>query len=394
LRRRPAETNKARRALYFEAEQLLGSGSDEDAEIVAYQRSLRLDTQAPAASTLARVAWALDSLLRFAGVWMCLMTFSVVTALPSIAVKPIDLLLVRLGLLSPFYQLTVLTKRFISLLVIWISGIELDVVGDRSCYLRSGTVTMYSHTSTVDAFIMSCVLPVRQLTVAKAELFLIPFFSWLLTAYGGFAVDRANRDKAVRVLRWVAASMGRGGACDSILIAPEGTRSGTGHLLEFKKGPFYVWDDLRVDVVPLVVFGAFELLPPGQQMNLPGRVVVQVLPPIAAGSAASREEMSRLVRSAMTAALAVEPDLVSAPLPVHVLPRAYLLIALLGWADWRLGKLAYSVCQRLLGSENLSLTHFMLAMTGLAAAVTLLVYVYAVVLVPLLCPRPKAFKKD
>ncbi|KAJ1391005.1 hypothetical protein B484DRAFT_298470, partial [Ochromonadaceae sp. CCMP2298] len=82
----------------------------------------------------------------------------------------------------------------------------------------------------------------------KSELFLIPFFGWCLTAYGGVAIKRGNRDQAVKAL---GAAAGAAGCGDCLAIAPEGTRSKSGQLMAFKKGPFYLWEQLNLPIVPL-----------------------------------------------------------------------------------------------------------------------------------------------
>lgn len=43
-------------------------------------------------------------------------------------------------------------------------------------------------------------------------------------------------------------------------------------LQEFKKGPFYLREDINKNVVPALVFGAYELWPPGRLFALPGKV--------------------------------------------------------------------------------------------------------------------------
>ena len=47
----------------------------------------------------------------------------------------------------------------------------------------------------------------------------------------------------------------------AVAISPEGTRSTSGNLLPFKKGLFYMWEELQAPVVPMLTFGAFDLFP-------------------------------------------------------------------------------------------------------------------------------------
>lgn len=44
-------------------------------------------------------------------------------------------------------------------------------------------------------------------------------------------------------------------------------------LQEFKKGPFYLREDINKNIVPAIVFGAYELWPPGRLFALPGKVL-------------------------------------------------------------------------------------------------------------------------
>ncbi len=63
--------------------------------------------------------------------------------------------------------------------------------------------------------------------------------SWISLAFGGVPVDRNNRDRAVKALKRSTDAAKNEKLC--IAIAPEGTRSLTGHLLPFKKGTFFCW---------------------------------------------------------------------------------------------------------------------------------------------------------
>lgn len=60
----------------------------------------------------------------------------------------------------------------------------------------------------------------------------------------------------------------------TIAIAPEGTRSLTGQLLPYKKGAFYMVEDLKCRVIPLLIYGAYDLYPVGTWVNSSGQITV------------------------------------------------------------------------------------------------------------------------
>lgn len=82
-----------------------------------------------------------------------------------------------------------------------------------------------------------------------------------------------------------------------IVIAPEGTRSKSGQLLPFKKGPFYMWEQLQSPIVPLVFMGTYDLYPVGTTVNMRGKVYVRYLKPILPSEVSSKLEAHRLVCS-------------------------------------------------------------------------------------------------
>ena len=66
----------------------------------------------------------------------------------------------------------------------------------------------------------------------------------------------------------------------SLAVAPEGTRSGTGALLPFNKGPFHMAIHGQVPMVPVVIRNAGEIMTPHSYLINPGTVDVVVLPPV------------------------------------------------------------------------------------------------------------------
>lgn len=99
---------------------------------------------------------------------------------------------------------------------------------------------------------------------------MIPYFGWLSAIFGGIAIERGSPAKAIKSLnsvnahfRFIKNNKDIKLHDTTVGISPEGTRSSTGQLLSFKKGPFHLWEHLKYPpIIPLLVMGAFELMPP------------------------------------------------------------------------------------------------------------------------------------
>lgn len=219
----------------------------------------------------------LDELVRACAVWLCLAVFAVTFALPIILIRPFEDVLITMRLLPGKWALSNMCKWMLAHLLMIMSGVKMNITGasDETFATEKPILVCYTHTSTMDAFIISAAIPVRFAVLAKLELFFIPFFSWLLIAFGGVPVNRSNRNQSVRSLQAAARNLAPG---DAISMAPEGTRSSTGQLLDFKKGAGHLWQQLDARVVPMIIYGAYEMYPPGKQMSIPGHVHVHFLP--------------------------------------------------------------------------------------------------------------------
>jgi len=66
----------------------------------------------------------------------------------------------------------------------------------------------------------------------------------------------------------------------SVLIFPESSRSKTGKLGHFKKGAAYLCVDTKTAAVPILLEGAYDIMPKGAAMPRPGRVLVKIGEPV------------------------------------------------------------------------------------------------------------------
>lgn len=116
--------------------------------------------------------------------------------------------------------------------------------------------------------------------VIKKELFQIPLIGWYMRKSGYLAVDRAGGAKALRrLIRQAGETLAEGRA---LVIYPEGTRSAPGQTRAYHPGVAALYTQLQVPVVPVALnSGLFW----GRRAFLkhPGRITLQILPPIAPG---------------------------------------------------------------------------------------------------------------
>jgi 1-acyl-sn-glycerol-3-phosphate acyltransferase len=141
--------------------------------------------------------------------------------------------------------------------------------------------------------------------VAKKELYRIPVMSHAMRVAGFVELDRKNRQNAINQLKAVGSKLHQS---VSLWIAPEGTRSVTGRMGAFKKGGFYMAEEMGLRILPVAVNGTRDVLPAhGLRVTRGRTVTVRVMPPIdPAPYAGRRDELVERVREAIESGL--EPE--------------------------------------------------------------------------------------
>ncbi|MDO8475082.1 MAG: lysophospholipid acyltransferase family protein [Candidatus Rokubacteria bacterium] len=132
-----------------------------------------------------------------------------------------------------------------------------------------------NHQSILDPPLIGGATRRRIYFLAKAELFRIPVFGWLLRALHARPVRREGSDP--RALRTAALLLEEGKA---LLVFPEGTRSLDGRLGEGKPGVGMLAVTSGAPVVPAYVSGTLEALPKGATWPRRSQVSVSFGPAI------------------------------------------------------------------------------------------------------------------
>lgn len=108
--------------------------------------------------------------------------------------------------------------------------------------------------------------------VSKAELFRIPLIGWNMFLNRYVRLER-GRNKSIRKMYAACEYHLRNGS--SVYLFPEGTRSPTGKMREFKEGAFVLAKRLNVPILPMVINGSKNALPK-DSLNFHGKTQVHL----------------------------------------------------------------------------------------------------------------------
>ncbi len=169
--------------------------------------------------------------------------------------------------------------RMWSAAILKILGIRIEVEGIEFLEGRRARIVIFNHESVLDILWLAYILPPAATAIVKKEFKYVPVINLALWSAGFIFIDRQNRHKALGALDGLPEKMKR--ERRSLLIAPEGTRTRDGRMLPFKKGAFRLSMSGELEIYPVVVAGAYALLPKTRIFPRRGTLKVTCLPPIA-----------------------------------------------------------------------------------------------------------------
>ena len=158
-----------------------------------------------------------------------------------------------------------------------------------------------NHTSHLDSIAVLQALPARwrhRTAAAGAQDYF--FQSWWLGKFSSLTVNAFPfaREGAIRPsLEYCAWLVDSGW---SVLIYPEGTRSVSGEIGEFKSGTGLLASQLGIPVVPVRLVGHAKILPKGRVLPRRGHAEVHIGNPIYVGPLTAYEEATASIREAVT----------------------------------------------------------------------------------------------
>jgi 1-acyl-sn-glycerol-3-phosphate acyltransferase len=181
------------------------------------------------------------------------------------------------------------------------AGIRVLVEGRENVPAGRACIFMANHVSNLDPPGLIPRIPGLTAAFAKRSLFKIPVFGYCLKLAEFIPVDRTrNASDAHELVEAAKRVLGKG---IHITTFVEGTRSRDGHLLPFKKGPFYLAMETGAPCIPVSIYGSETLMAKGSFAIKPGTVHIVFHPAVDPGDFASREELMAAVRTGISSGL-------------------------------------------------------------------------------------------
>ena len=223
--------------------------------------------------------------------------FGVLGSVASLLGVPISMLT---GDIAPLYRIAM---RILSLGV-RSAGITVELSGLENVPTGRPVIFMANHVSNLDPPVLLPLLPGRSSVLLKKNITDIPVFGRALLMAQFVPVERSNSREAAQRSVAAAAQALRSGL--NILVFPEGTRSPTGRLSNFKKGPFFLARETSAPIVPIAISGTETMMRKGSLAVHPGLARMEILAPIDPNLHPTREDLMAAVHQSIAAALPPE----------------------------------------------------------------------------------------
>ncbi|AXC09446.1 1-acyl-sn-glycerol-3-phosphate acyltransferase [Acidisarcina polymorpha] len=182
-----------------------------------------------------------------------------------------------------------------------LARIRVEVTGRELVPAHTACIFMSNHVSNLDPPILLPLIPGRTSVFLKRSLMKIPVLGYGMKLGDFIPVDRDGRlESAKESVRFGARVLASG---VHVMTFVEGTRSRTGKMLPFKKGPFYLAIESGAPVVPISIWGTEGMMKKGGLTITPGVAHVRFHAPLWPKDFTSRENLLAAVRQAMASGL-------------------------------------------------------------------------------------------
>jgi len=138
-------------------------------------------------------------------------------------------------------------------------------------------IYMFNHQSMFDHFMIAGSTSHYLTGVAAEDQYSYPVYGAALRRYKAIPIKRKKLKDAIHSLDEAEKVVLSG---TSLLIAPEGTRTVSGELGTFKKGPFHLAINTKATIIPVAIIGAWEAKKKTDWKLKPGVITIHYGDPI------------------------------------------------------------------------------------------------------------------
>lgn len=177
-------------------------------------------------------------------------------------------------------------------------GIRLNVKGTHNIDPKKQYVIMMNHVNILDAFLFYPYFPGIARGIEEESHFKWPLYGRVIRRIGQFPINRKSGIKAIETLK-KAAELIQNRKDSSVVVLPEGTRTITGKLGNFKKGGFLLALEAGLDILPMIQIGGFNIKRKNHWKIRPGKMELIFEKPISIRGY-SKEKITDLIEKTRT----------------------------------------------------------------------------------------------
>lgn len=159
----------------------------------------------------------------------------------------------------------------------WVTPMNVNVIGRENIIPGQSYVIAANHQSAYDIFVIYGSLGIDFKWIMKHELRNIPLMGYACYKLNHIFINRTSKMAAYRSIQR-AKDILVGGT--SVVIFPEGTRSGSNKMAPLKHGAFKMAFDLELPILPVSINGTYRIMGNGLSSLKPGSVDLIIHKPI------------------------------------------------------------------------------------------------------------------
>ena len=196
----------------------------------------------------------------------------------------------ELGETAEHDRLTNQTAKKWAHALVKLAGVTVEIRGEENIPTEGSVLFVSNHQGNFDIPILLGYIDKPKAFIAKIELLKLPLIRTWMTHLKCVFMDRSDIRQSLKVINQAASHLKEG---YSMVIFPEGTRSKSESLGEFKPGSLKLALKAGVPIVPIAIRGSYKIMEQNGFKIKPAHVEITILEPIATAGL-TKEQASEL----------------------------------------------------------------------------------------------------